>query len=144
MDLLPDEFELYIFAFQLARILRSQIIKPAPQRLAQTLYKSCMNTEELEKKGLAPLKKVLKAVGGWPVLEGPDWDKRGFKWYDMVYKLRDIGYPTNYIIGISVFFDWYTPSQRVVYLGQRPYGMVESRLKTREGFQVHNFIKSFF
>ena len=102
-----------------------------------------MNTEELEKKGLAPLKKVLKAVGGWPVLEGPDWDKSGFKWYDMVYKLRDIGYPSNYIIGISVFLNWITPSKRVVYLGQRPYGMVESRLKTREGLQVHNFIINF-
>ena len=96
-----------------------------------------MNTEELEKKGLAPLKKVLKAVGGWPVLEGPDWDKSGFKWYDMVYKLRDIGYPTNYIIGIAVGPNRRKPSQRDLKVGIRSPGMVRSQFETRKGKQVN-------
>ena len=119
--------------------MRLQVIKPAPQRLAQTLFKSCMDTKELEKKGLAPLKKVLKAVGGWPVLEGPDWDKSGFKWYDMVYKLRDIGYPTNYIIGIAVGPNWNKPLQRTLYVAKMAPGMVESKLKTQKGSEVNTF-----
>ena len=93
----------------------------------------------VRKERSSPLKKVLKAVGGWPVLEGPDWDKSGFKWYDMVYKLRDIGYPTNYIIGIAVGPNWNKPLQRTLYVAKMAPGMVESKLKTQKGSEVNTF-----
>lgn len=54
---------------------------------AKNLYKSCMNYELLEKRGVSPLLDLLDKLGGWPVLK-PNWNSDNFDWLDLTAKLR--------------------------------------------------------
>ena len=61
-------------------------------RNIRRLYKSCMNEGLIEKRGTDPLKEKLKELGGWPVLEGDQWNgSSSFKWYDQVLKMDSLG-----------------------------------------------------
>ena len=91
--------------------------------MAKSIFQSCMNTEVIERKGLEPLKKVLKTMGGWPLLEGDSWVQEGFKWYDMVYNFRDMGYSVDYLVDFSVSTDLKNSSWRILDLDQPGLGM---------------------
>ena len=61
-------------------------------RNIRKLYKSCMNKALIEKRGTDPLKETLKRLGGWPVLEGDQWNgSSSFKWYDQVLQMESFG-----------------------------------------------------
>jgi len=49
-------------------------------RRARNMYKSCMDEEAIDAKGVAPLTTVLADMGGWPVVEGDAWDESSFNW----------------------------------------------------------------
>ena len=55
--------------------------EPKPFQMAKSVYQSCMNKELIEKRGLEPVKSIIKKLGGWPLLEGSEWSGEGFKWY---------------------------------------------------------------
>lgn len=63
------------------------VIVSAEQK-AKYLYASCMNSANLEKRGIEPLEKLLKSLGGWPVLEGDKWKENEFNWLELAGKLR--------------------------------------------------------
>lgn len=46
-----------------------------------------------------PLKDMLAKLGGWPVVEGKNWNEGTFQWQELVKKLRTLG------LGHSIFFD---------------------------------------
>ncbi len=59
--------------------------EPKPFHMARDVYKSCMDTERIEQLGVEPLKDILKKLGGWPVLEGDQWQgEDGYVWYEQV------------------------------------------------------------
>ena len=82
-----------------------------------------MDTDRIEKIGLEPLKNMLKKLGGWPVLEGDKWDEDNFTWIDTVYKFRENGYSTDYLIDFSVVTDSKNSSWRVIDIDQASLGM---------------------
>eukprot|EP00092_Neocalanus_flemingeri_P037441 GFUD01040769.1.p1 GENE.GFUD01040769.1~~GFUD01040769.1.p1 ORF type:complete len:795 (-),score=190.06 GFUD01040769.1:142-2526(-) len=96
---------------------------PKAFTLAKALFQSCMNTDAIEERGLAPLTSVLKRLGGWPLLEGNSWNKEEFKWYDMVYRFRDLGYSVDYLVDFSVTTDLKNSSWRVLDVDQPGLGM---------------------
>lgn len=51
------------------------------------MFKSCMNYEILERRGLSPLTSLLEELGGWPVLD-PNWSEDTFSWLELAAKLR--------------------------------------------------------
>jgi predicted metalloendopeptidase len=97
--------------------------EPKPFQMAKSVFQSCMNKERIEERGFTPLKSVLKKMGGWPLLEGPSWDQDGFKWYEMVYKFRDMGYSVDYFVDFSVTTDLKNSSWRILDLDQPGLGM---------------------
>ena len=101
---------------------------PKAFRLAKSIFKSCMNKDAIEEKDISPLINRLKAMGGWPLLEGTSWDQEGFKWYDMVYKFRDMGYSVDYLVDFSVTTDLKNSSWRVLDLDQPSLGMAREYL----------------
>jgi Peptidase family M13 len=46
---------------------------------AKNLFRSCMNYEIIEKRGIEPLLELLDKFGGWPLLND-DWDEKNFDW----------------------------------------------------------------
>lgn len=91
--------------------------------MARDTYKACMDTDKIEKIGLQPLKDMLKELGGWPVLEGDSWDEENFSWIETVYKFREHGYSTDYLIDFSVVTDSKNSSWRVIDIDQASLGM---------------------
>ncbi len=62
--------------------------EPKPFRMARDVYKSCMDKDGIERLGLEPLKRILKDLGGWPVLEGDQWSDQGYIWYEQVRRAQ--------------------------------------------------------
>ena len=86
-------------------------------------FKSCMDQEALEEKGLTPVKDLLKELGGWPVLEGDDWNSTNFEWYDYSLKSLELGVSGDYILDAYIYRDSKNISYRVWYIDQPSLGM---------------------
>jgi len=69
-------------------ILERDSETPRYTRIKQ-FTKNLMLTEKL---GLGPIKKMLKSIGGWPVLEAEKWNESKFTWMDTMYKLQGVAY----------------------------------------------------
>ncbi|XP_043263785.1 neprilysin-2 isoform X2 [Colletes gigas] len=106
--------------------------EPKPFRLAKNLYKSCINKTVIEQQGLEPLLKILQNLGGWPVLEGDDWNDDAFDWKESVYKFRKTGYSVDYFIDFSVGVDLKNSTRRIIDLDQASLGL--SREYLSKGF----------
>ena len=63
---------------------------------------------------MAPLHKILKSLGGWPVLDGDAWKDDDFEWTKSVYKFRKIGYSVDYFIDFSIGVDLKNSTKRVI------------------------------
>ncbi|XP_054271423.1 neprilysin-2 isoform X2 [Macrosteles quadrilineatus] len=92
--------------------------EPRPYRMAKDLYKSCMNRSDIEEKGLTYIKELVQKMGGWPVLEGDQWDPAKFTWKDTVYKFKDEGFSIDYLIDFSITTDYKNSTKRVIDLDQ--------------------------
>jgi membrane metallo-endopeptidase-like protein 1 len=97
--------------------------EPKPFRLAKNLYKICMDEKAIEEQGLDPLLKLLKLLGGWPVLEGESWNENEFDWILTTYKFRDMGYSVDYFLDFSIGVDLKNSTQRVIDLDQASLGL---------------------
>ena len=116
---------------------------PKPFHLSKSMFKSCMNTEKIEDQGLLPLQRVLERMGGWPVVEGDKWVEEGFRWFDMVYKFRNVGFSVDYLLDFSVTPDLKNSSLRVLDLDQPSPGLAREYLIKGiddEYVQVENLI----
>ncbi|KAK6620414.1 18S rRNA pseudouridine methyltransferase [Polyplax serrata] len=84
-----------IMADQLQVILKGVLEEPfgenetiiSATRKAKLFYKSCMNLQQIGKIGDAPLREVLKSLGGWPVATR-DWKPPSFSVETLLGKLR--------------------------------------------------------
>lgn len=88
--------------------------EPKPFILLKKLYKACMNKGAIEADGLNTIKEILHGLGGWPVLEGPEWDDGQFDWRQSVYKFRRTGYSVDYFLDFSVGIDLKNSSRRII------------------------------
>ena len=97
--------------------------EPKPFRLVKSLYQSCMNQEKIEERGLATLKNILKKLGGWPLLEGDNWNQEGLRWFNLVYNFREVGLSVDYLVDFSVTADLRNSSWRTLDLDQPQLGL---------------------
>ncbi|KOX75065.1 Membrane metallo-endopeptidase-like 1 [Melipona quadrifasciata] len=106
--------------------------EPKPFRLAKNLYKACMNKTIIEQQGLDPLLNILRKLGGWPVLEGNQWNESEFNWKESVYKFRQMGYSVDYFIDFSIGVYMKNSTKRTIDLDQAALGL--SREYLSKGF----------
>lgn len=66
-----------------------------------------------ERYGLNIALKLLKQLGGWPVLD-MYWSDSNFEWTRNIAALRQIGLPVNSLLEISVGFDFKHSTSRLV------------------------------
>ena len=67
--------------------------------LATTVYTACMDQAGLERAGTSPLLDLLTALGGWPVLAGPDWAQ--LSWQTVIARMAKLGLPTDQLFRYS-------------------------------------------
>lgn len=70
--------------------------------LIKKLHRSCMNRTAVEALGLEPFNKIIQQIGGWPAVEGEEWNETAWDWIESVRQMRAIGLTTNYILATSV------------------------------------------
>ena len=92
-------------------------------RMAKRLYRSCMNLERIEELGVKPLLDSLQYLGGWPVLEGDEWDSDGFQWWEQVYQSSVGGFGHGNIISLNVQADAKDSSKRSIIIDQPSLGL---------------------
>lgn len=61
---------------------------------------------------------LLKKLGGWPVLEGDNWDAGSFSWLQSVYKFREVGFSVDYFLDFSVTTDLKNSTKRTIDVSQ--------------------------
>ncbi|XP_067006028.2 neprilysin-2 isoform X2 [Anabrus simplex] len=114
---------------QLMEKLRTMVEEPMspnegkPFKLVKRLYRACMNKTLIESRGLEPIRKVLAELGGWPVVDGPQWDENEFDWRQSVYRFRKNGYSVDYFMDFSVATDAKNSSYRSINLDQAALGV---------------------
>ncbi|CAH1130598.1 unnamed protein product [Ceutorhynchus assimilis] len=97
--------------------------EPKPFQLTKKLYRACMNKTLIEADGLTSMHKILKELGGWPVLEAENWNEGEFDWRNSVYKFRKVGYSVDYFIDFSVGIDVKNSTKRIIDLDQGSLGL---------------------
>uniref|UniRef100_A0ABD2WDE5 Neprilysin-2 n=1 Tax=Trichogramma kaykai TaxID=54128 RepID=A0ABD2WDE5_9HYME len=114
---------------KLQKQLRSIIEEPStpnearPFKLAKNFYKACMNKTAIENQGLQTVHKILKELGGWPVLMGDEWSDGDFSWKESVYKFYKAGFANDYFIDISVTSDLKNSTKRIIDIDQAVLGL---------------------
>ena len=60
--------------YQLRRLFTRKIVDDEiePYKMVKRLFTSCMDVDDADKRGVEPFRKLIDAVGGWPML---DWDE---------------------------------------------------------------------
>lgn len=71
-------------------------------------------TAAIEARGAKPLLEMLRRLGGWPVLDGNNWDEAAFSWKDSVYRFRDAGYSVDYFLDFSISVDVKNSTKRII------------------------------
>lgn len=82
------------------------------------------HTEGIASRGHKPLLDLLEKLGGWPVLEGPNWKVGDFDWKETVYKFRKFGYSVDYFIDFSIGVDLKNSTVRIIDVSNRNYQIV--------------------
>lgn len=105
-------------------------------KMIKTFYKTCKDTDAIEEQGLAPLEKVLRKLGGWPVVEGEKWDEENFSWVKSLYLNKKLGYSFDIFFDLGVYSDFKNSSWRSLSIDQPSLGV--SRKHLVKGFDDPN------
>lgn len=92
-------------------------------KLVKQLHRSCMNRTEVEALGLEPFNAILRKIGGWPAVEGDNWNETAFDWIESIRQMRGIGLTTNYLVATTVgahLKNSSTRSLRVSFFPEKP------------------------
>lgn len=108
---------------QLRTIIEDEIVPKESNVfvLVKNLHRSCMNRTAVEALGLEPFRKILRQIGGWPVIEGDQWNETAWDWIQSLREMRNIGLTTNYLLSTSVgahLKNSSTRSLRVIFRGK--------------------------
>ncbi|XP_034665893.1 neprilysin-4 isoform X1 [Drosophila subobscura] len=106
----------------------SEYLKPRhdAQLKAKQLYRSCVNSQLLARRGLEPLHNIIRDLGGWPVLD-QQWSDTNFNWQALAATLRR--YNNDILIVQWVGADIKNSEENIIQFDQTGLG-----LPTREYF----------
>ncbi|KAM7310753.1 neprilysin-2-like [Ixodes scapularis] len=114
---------------QLKAQLRSLVEKP-PQdwepgfiHKMKHMYRSCLNTNLIDSYAEEPLQRVLRSLGGWPVVEGPGWNASKFHWLDALIQFRHFGYSHDILLDLFVIPDFRNNTRYIIFLDQASLGL---------------------
>ncbi|XP_042901081.1 neprilysin-2 isoform X3 [Parasteatoda tepidariorum] len=97
--------------------------EPKTVKMIKDMYDSCMNLKSIEKSDSEPLQKVLKTLGGWPVVVGENWDGSNFDWMETLFAFRKLGYSHDILVDLSVTADYRNNTVHIIDLDQTSLGM---------------------
>ncbi|CRL07419.1 CLUMA_CG020392, isoform A [Clunio marinus] len=100
-----------------------------PSKMVKKLYSACLNKDFIEKRELDPIRNIHKAMGGWPAVEGDNWDEKAWSWQKAAINCRKYGYSVDYVIDFSVSTDLKNSSTKIIDIDQSDLGLSQVFLK---------------
>jgi len=82
-----------------------------------------MDKETIEKNSVNDLKEIVAKIGGWPVLEGENWNGENFKWHELSIRASDEGLNSDRMISIGIGTDSKDSSKRVLEIDEPGLGL---------------------
>ncbi|RWS10165.1 membrane metallo-endopeptidase-like 1, partial [Dinothrombium tinctorium] len=76
----------------------------------------------IEKENVKPLRKYLRQLGGWPLVEKDVWNETDFDWIETLVKMKKLGYSHNILISISVLPDIKDSEKNIIHIDQPSLG----------------------
>ncbi|XP_055903203.1 neprilysin-4-like [Eupeodes corollae] len=93
---------------------------PSAMDKTKMYYKNCMDKATTVKRGVEPLLKYIKDLGGWPVLDD-DWKEENFDWLQLAINSSYVG--NGVIISYEVEKNPTVPTEYTIFLEQTSLGM---------------------
>jgi len=101
----------------------SHATEPKVYEHVRNYYHSCMDKETIEKNSVNDLKEIVAKIGGWPVLEGENWNGENFKWHELSIRASDEGLNSDRMISIGIGTDSKDSSKRVLEIDEPGLGL---------------------
>lgn len=54
---------------------------------------------------MKPLERILKKIGGWPAVEGDNWNDQDFDWKELIYNLREEGLFMSFLFDFKITYE---------------------------------------
>lgn len=81
--------------------------------MVKNLYALCMNQTRIEEDGLKTLTDIHDALGGWPCVDGDNWDSNStWSWQNGTKDLLNAGFGHAYLFVISIDTDMRNSSRK--------------------------------
>ncbi|XP_055295789.1 neprilysin-2-like isoform X2 [Sitodiplosis mosellana] len=112
--------------YQLLRLIDSPIERRDIEsfRLVKKLFSLCMNQTRIEELGLTPMIEIHKSLGGWPCVEGDQWNQNlTWNWRDSSKNLLNAGFGHSYLFSISIDTDMRNSSRKRIVLDEPSLGL---------------------
>jgi neprilysin len=124
---------------QLRTIISKPVNKSEPVafRLAKNLFAECMNKKLLDEQNVEPMLAIHKILGGWPVLEGDEWDEKSWSWEKAIRDFRKNGYSTKYIVNFSIEMDFKNTTRYIIYVSNKPTSVSDRSETPFSLFQIN-------
>jgi len=98
--------------------------EPSVYGSVRNLYQSCMDEETVEKNSLVELQQLIDQLGGWPVLQGAEWNGgENWNWWNLSMTASELGYSSNQMIDIGIVTDSEDSSLRRLRVDQPHLGL---------------------
>ncbi|XP_072392043.1 neprilysin-2-like isoform X2 [Diabrotica undecimpunctata] len=128
-DIAQDEIQ-----SQIREMLERPIQREDPKSFntAKKFYRACMNETAIARQGLKKIKEILEMSGGWPTLQGYNWDYKKFDWMESVHKLRQLGVSSDVFFRVTVEKDDRGVNSRyVIGIHDIPYAEQDANRESR-------------
>ncbi|XP_023343178.1 neprilysin-2 isoform X2 [Eurytemora carolleeae] len=86
-------------------------------------YKSCLDQDNIEVTGRKALLDMVGQLGGWPILEGNNWEDKTFTWQDFDVKANQKGLDTGRIIKFEILANSENVNMRMMHVVQPNLGL---------------------
>lgn len=86
----------------------------APYRDLKAFFRSCMNTAQIELRGVKPVTDVLDLIGGWPILRKNIETLEKWSWKVAIAEAYRLGFEANYFFSVDVTDDPEDPEGNIL------------------------------
>lgn len=83
-------------------------------RKAKNFYKSCMDTDRIEKQGAKPMNDYIQEIGSWSICSDGSWNKSRWNIYSRLKKLQRDYYPASPFFSVEVTNDHLNSTKHLI------------------------------